>query len=458
MAGKLRLTITGGPRAGKVFVFDQHDTLLVGRMADCHVCLPDDMHVSRHHFLLEINPPDARLRDLGSLTGTYINGQKYGGRKRHETPEEGARYAYPQVDLHNGDVITVGRTVFQVQIEAIAAATAPVLCRRCDKDVSNEVNAARPGDYLCEQCRQQVEKDPRVLLAMADNSASSREQQTFHLAEYDIGEQIGIGGMGAVYRAKHKQTGELAAVKVLLPKVRVDDQARGQFLREIETTRRLKHPNIVQFLGGSVTGSVFYLLLEYCTGGSVAHLMRQHGGRLTLHEAAPILLQALEALAYVHAEGFVHRDLKPQNILLNGSPGQWITRVSDLGLAKSFEQAGLSGMTTTGSYAGSFPFMPREQVINFKRVRPASDIWAMGATCYNILTGSYPRSLHPGQDPIDAILRNEIIPLRQCAPWLPVRVAEVIDRSLATIERDRYQHAGEMYEALAHAFALEETG
>src|SRR5690242_17819339 len=117
MVGKLSLMVAGGSRAGKVFVFEQHDTFLVGRMTDCHVCLPDDLHVSRHHFLLEVNPPDARLRDLGSLAGTYINGQKHGGRGRHETPEEGARHVYPQVDLRDGDEIKVGKTIFRVRVE-----------------------------------------------------------------------------------------------------------------------------------------------------------------------------------------------------------------------------------------------------------------------------------------------------------------------------------------------------
>ncbi|HLG62026.1 MAG TPA: FHA domain-containing serine/threonine-protein kinase [Ktedonosporobacter sp.] len=453
MAGKLRLRVTGGPRAGKVFVFDQHDTLLVGRMTDCHVCLPDDPHVSRHHFLLEVNPPDARLRDLGSLAGTYVNGQKYGGRQRHETPEEGARHVYPQVDLHDGDEIKVGRTMFQVYVEAPVQLPIRVYCGRCHKDVSNEVNSARQGEYICEQCQRYLEKEPQALLAVALDPEVARIQQAIRLADYDIGEQIGVGGMGAVYLVKHKKTGEQAAIKVLLSKVQVDDLARGQFLREIETTRRLRHPYIVQFLGSGAAGSIFYILLEYCAGGSVAHLMRQRGGRLSLGEARPILLQALEGLAYVHAEGFVHRDLKPQNILLSGSPGQWVARISDLGLAKSFEQSGLSGMTATGDVSGSFPFMPREQLVNFKHVRPVCDIWAMGATCYNILTGTLPRSQQPEQDPIEAILRNEIIPLRQRAPHIPAQIAGVIDRALATIERDRYQHAGEMYEALMHAFA-----
>src|SRR6476620_10926355 len=100
MPGTFILSITAGPMAGHTFVFDTHDTLLCGRLADCQVCLPDDRFVSRHHFLLEVNPPDARLRDLGSLHGTFVNGHKYGGRDKHETPEEGARRQYPQVDLH----------------------------------------------------------------------------------------------------------------------------------------------------------------------------------------------------------------------------------------------------------------------------------------------------------------------------------------------------------------------
>jgi eukaryotic-like serine/threonine-protein kinase len=78
-----------------------------------------------------VNPPDARIRDLGSLHGTSINGQKYGGRESHETPEEGAKRDYPQVDLRDGDEVKVGKTVFRVQVEAVAMPTAPVCCQRC---------------------------------------------------------------------------------------------------------------------------------------------------------------------------------------------------------------------------------------------------------------------------------------------------------------------------------------
>lgn len=450
MSGKLTLTITLGPGTGKVFEFDGHDTLLVGRQSDCHVCLPDDKTVSRHHFLLEVNPPDARLRDLGSLHGTYVNGQKYGGRDSRETPEEGAKRQYPLIDLHDGDTIKVGKIAFQVRAEAVVHPVRSVLCARCGKPLS--VGQADAGDPLCEQCRQPASQDPLPLLLTLLPRIAPQGQQRHVLLDYEMGEQLGAGGMGAVYLARHKSTREQVAVKVMLSKVRVSEQARRQFLREIAMTSTLRHPHIVQFLGSGAEDDLFYFLLEYCAGGSLADLMKRRNGRLSLDEAMPFLLQTLTGLAHVHAQGIVHRDLKPHNILLAGREGQWIARLSDLGLAKSFEQAGFSGMTATGSFAGSFPFMPREQVINFKRVQPASDVWAMGATCYYLLTGVYPRNQQRGQDPVLAILQEESVPIHKRASSIPAGIAAVIDRSLATKESERYQHAGEMYEALLRAW------
>ncbi len=449
MPGKLTLTITAGPKAGeKPFVFEEHDTLLFGRMADCQVCLPEDKYLSRHHFILEVNPPDARVRDLGSLHGTYINGRKYGGREKGETPEEGAKREYPQVDLHDGDEIKVGKTVFRVRVES-AGLVGMVRCQRCGKDVSVEVGAGRQGDYMCQACRQEIEADSDALLKNLLDQAQSQRQVGVNIPDYQIVRELGKGGMGLVYLARHKKDSRQVALKVMLSKVAVDDVARLRFLREMEATRTLRHQHIVEFLEGGAQGSVFYFLLEFCEGGDVADLMERRGGRLTLDEAGPIMLQALEGLAYVHEKGFVHRDLKPQNILLKGGEGHWSVKVSDLGLAKSFEQAGFSGMTVTGDVAGTPPFMPREQVINFKRFKPVSDVWAMGATCYNMLTGSYPRNFRREVDPLEVILNGEIVPIRQRDARIPARVAEVIDRSLVNDVNRRYQNAGEMYEALA---------
>jgi len=109
MADKVTLTVTHGPIQGQSFVFEQHDLLLFGRAQDCHICLPpDDRTASRYHFLLEVSPPLARVRDVGSLNGTYVNGVKHGGRKKGQAPEDVPDDYFAQVDLRNGDRIRVG--------------------------------------------------------------------------------------------------------------------------------------------------------------------------------------------------------------------------------------------------------------------------------------------------------------------------------------------------------------
>ena len=181
-------------------------------------------------------------------------------------------------------------------------------------------------------------------------------------------------------------------------------------------------------------------------------LMMRRGGKLTLHEASPIMLQVLKGMAYVHSEGFIHRDLKPPNILLSGKEGQWVAKIGDMGLAKNFEEAGFSGMTvTSGGFAGSLAYMPREQIINFRNIKPVSDIWAIGATYYHMLTGYLPRARRPGEEPINIVLYGKAIPIRQRNPDIPQSVAAVIDRALTSNEIERYQNAGEMYRALSQA-------
>jgi pSer/pThr/pTyr-binding forkhead associated (FHA) protein len=449
MSGKVIIVVTAGASQGKTFAFDTHDIFLFGRKDDCHACLPDDQQVSRHHFVMEVNPPHAYVRDLGSLHGTIINGMKHGGRQKHETPEEGARRQYPQVDLHDGDELQVGKTTLRVQVKVPQSVRKAVYCQNCRKEVTTEAGLGQDGDFLCAQCRQQTKDDPAILLSTLFQQTELHSSAKIQLSEYHIQKKLGEGGMGVVYLVKHKQHGRLAALKVMLSKVAVNTSARQDFMREIDNTRSLKHSNIVEFLGNGVEKSTFYFLVEYCQGGSLYNLMQRRGGSLTLTEAGPIMLQALEGLAFAHQQGFVHRDLKPQNILLSGAEPQWVTKIADLGLAKSFINAGLSGMTMTGGgFSGSLLFMPHEQVVNFKYVKPVSDVWSMGASFYHMLTGDFPRPIKPGEDPVKAILNGDIVPLRQRNPHIAKDVAVVIDHLLAQDPKDRYQTAGDMLKAL----------
>lgn len=491
MPGRVVLSVLKGPIKGKVFAFDEHDTFIFGRAGDCHAQLPEeDSTASRHHFILEVNPPQARIRDLGSRNGTFVNDTKHGGRSKAETPEEAAKRRFSEVDLKNGDVIRVGEHVFTVQVEAPAVCCDcarpiadaerkacdwvggtficpecrakalkaneppkkpdPVRCRQCKKDVSGEVGQGIRGDYVCQGCRAKAEADPAALLQKLFQQHAGTHGEV-QIPGYVVGKMLGKGGMGAVYIARRQKDQAQVALKVMLAKSAVDERSRQIFTREVQTTAMLRHENIVEFLDHGFTGGVFYFVLEYCEGGSVDSLMKRRGGMLSLAEAGPIMLQSLEGLGYVHEKGFVHRDLKPQNILLSGSERRWTAKVADLGLAKNFDKAGYSGMTATGSYGGTFPFMPREQVTNFKYFKPAGDIWSIGATFYNMLTARHPRDTRRGQDPMEVILNGVVVPIHTRNPAIPKRVAEIVDRSLSNKVDERYRNAEEMRQALLRA-------
>jgi len=422
MPGKVTLKVTAGPLAGRTFAYDRHDTFLFGRSPDCHAELAaDDTTASRHHFLLEVNPPQARLRDLGSLNGTHVNGVKHGGRGRQESPEEAARRKLPEVDLRDGDHIRVGATVFEVGIEGHRS-TAP---------------ADLPGDDA----------------APLESVLSQRPHTAPTVVPgYQVGRLIGRGGMGAVYLAKRAEDGATVALKVMLAQAEVDEAGREAFQREIEVTRSLRHPRIVSLIEHGSTEDTFYFAMEYCAGGSVADLQRRHPGGIPLTLSVRIALEALEGLAFAHEQGFVHRDLKPENLLLGDAAGAG-AKVTDFGLAKSFQQAGLSGMTATGAVAGTLYFMPREQLTHFRVLKPVSDVWSMGATLYHMLTGAYPREFRPGEDPLPVILRGGVVPIRARDPRLPEAVAAVVDRSVVDTVSERYQTAGELRQALSRAMS-----
>ena len=447
MSATIKLCATEGPMKGKEFTFAEHDTFVFGRNKDCHCCLPDDQQVSRHHFFMEVNPPEVSIRDFGSLNGTHVNGRQIGARRAGETPETGAKRAYPEVALKHGDVIHAGQTKLALVVEAPPSA-ARVVCDRCGQDVAAEAGAGRSGAYGCAACRQSMQQDPAQLVRDAVSPKGGDHASPVPYPGYCIVKRLEAGGFGAVYLAERDRDRCPVAIKVMLSHIAVDDDARSKFGKEITLLKDLRHPHIVELLDFKAEGSAFYFVMEYCPGGSVARYMTELGGKIPLQTAWPIMLHALEGLAYAHQKGVVHRDLKPGNILLTGTPKKPIAKIADLGLAKNFEQAGFSGMTLTGAYAGTPVFMPREQVTNFKYVKPSADVWSLGATFYDMLTGQLPRNFPKGADPVDIILKNEVIPIRQRAPSLPADLAAVLDKALQPLAKDRYQNAGEMLKAM----------
>jgi serine/threonine-protein kinase len=260
--------------------------------------------------------------------------------------------------------------------------------------------------------------------------------------------------MGCVMLGRSQQTGAAVAIKTLLPEFAVSDKHMRRFMREIDVAASLKHPSIVQFIERGVHNGVVYLVTEFIDGADAARLADSRGGRLPEKETLEIVMQTLDGLSYAHAQGYIHRDIKDQNILVKGSLPNLSAKLTDFGLAKSFAQSGMSGVTMAGEMAGTLAYMSPEQLKNFRDVKPQSDIYAVGMTAYSLLSGQLAldisRSNNMAQT-IKAIFECPPIPLQKRMPHLPSAICEVIDRALVKDPTQRWKSAQAMRTALTHA-------
>jgi serine/threonine protein kinase len=283
---------------------------------------------------------------------------------------------------------------------------------------------------------------------------------------YVIERTLGQGGMGAVHLVRDEPEGRRRALKVILPRLAADERARKLFLREMTNCRALDHPKVVRTYDSGYAEGVFYLIMEYCDGGSLDRLLPK-GRVLSVEESLPIIRDVLAGLEYAHqaiipntapeesgggqSVGLVHRDLKPQNIFLATDGGSRVAKVGDFGLAKAFDLAGLSGITKSGEAAGTPEFMPRPQVLNYKYVRPEVDVWAGAATLYVMLSGHTPRDFPPGTDRWQRVLDTAPVPILKRGVALPAKLVRVIDEALIDRPEITFKSAGEFRTALESA-------
>lgn len=433
---RVNLNVVAGPQTGRTFSFEQHDTFMIGRSEAAQFCLPHDRYFSRHHCILEIAPPQAFIRDLQSTNGTFVNGM------RVET-------AY----LKSGDRIQGGETIIEVEVSTgleeyepsanISGNTQPsivaVTCLNCSIPAKVEADEPRSKmSYICDECRDKLKANPQPI------------------PNFQMIRVIGQGGMGSVMLGRAESDGRAVAIKTLLPEVAVSEQSLKRFLREIEVSASLVHPNIVSYIEHGTHNGLVYLVTEFIAGMDAARLAKHRGGKLDYREMVAVVSQTLAALDFAHNQGFVHRDIKEQNILVIGDGTNLQAKLTDFGLSKSFKQTGMSGVTMVGDVAGTIAYMPPEQVRDFKDVKPPSDIYAMGMTAYSLLTGAHALDIAPKAgiaETVKAIFEKPIIPIRARIPNVPVHVAAVIETALSKHPESRWRTAGAMREALLNAAA-----
>lgn len=227
-------------------------------------------------------------------------------------------------------------------------------------------------------------------------------------------------------------------------------------MREIEVAASLRHPHIVSYIEHGTHNGIVYLVSEFVGGMDASKLSKMRGGKLSYQEVVKIIEQTLAALDFAHSLGFVHRDIKEQNILVDGAFPNYISKLTDFGLAKSFKQTGMSGVTMVGDVAGTIAYMPPEQVRDFKEVKPPSDIYAIGMTAYSLMTGAHALDLSPRagiSETVKAIFEKPIVPIIRHLPEIPLGVAAVIETAIAKEAEMRWRTAGEMRDALLGAMS-----
>ena len=244
------------------------------------------------------------------------------------------------------------------------------------------------------------------------------------IGSYDLLEKIAEGGMGTVYRGKHRETGVIVAIKVVPSHMLSNPVVLKRFEQEYNAARNINHPNIVKALDFGRDGETRYLVMEYVDGESLGQRI-ERDGRMEENDAIHIIAQVAEALQTAHQQGMIHRDVKPDNILLTS---KGVAKLTDLGLVKELETD--LNLTRTGRGLGTPHFMAPEQFRNAKKADARCDIYSLGATLYMMVTGYLP---FQSNGPLDAWMKkinNEIDAPRKRAPSLSERTDRAIRRAI----------------------------
>ena len=259
------------------------------------------------------------------------------------------------------------------------------------------------------------------------------------IGRYQVLEEIASGGQGTVYRVFDPQTGQIVALKVLHVSLTGDSNYVERFRREASLTASIVHDNVVRIFEVGEDERRHYMALEFFPE-NLARVI-ESGGPMRTDRAAAFGVQVADGLAAAHALGIVHRDVKPQNVLI-GQDGS--AKVTDFGIARAEL---LSTMTATGAVMGTPHYMSPEQARG-DRADARSDVYSLGCVIYQMLTGEVP---FRGETPL-AVLRQHIEeqprPIRERRRDVPPGVAQVVERAMAKDPERRYQDAGEMAEAL----------
>ncbi|MDQ3697643.1 MAG: serine/threonine protein kinase [Gemmatimonadota bacterium] len=264
-------------------------------------------------------------------------------------------------------------------------------------------------------------------------------------ASYEIDREIGRGGMGIVYRAKDRRLKRTVAIKLLPPELSFRSEIKTRFLREAETAAQLSHPSIVPIYSVDERDGLVFFVMSCVEGPTLAKRLHDEG-RLGVEETRRILREVADALSYAHGRGVIHRDIKPDNILLDADSGRAL--VTDFGIARAIQEGGDSRLTATGMAIGTPAYMSPEQAVGDKVIDGRSDLYALGIVAYQMLVGEPPFIAASTPAMLMKHLTEHPVPVSERRVDVPSQLSATVMMLLEKEPERRFPNAGALVLAL----------
>src|SRR3954447_6606707 len=285
---------------------------------------------------------------------------------------------------------------------------------------------------------------PDPLASAADDELRAHVERAL-AAHYELDCEIGRGGMGIVYRAKDKRLKRQVAIKLLPPELAFRSDIKSRFLREAETAAQLSHPNIVPIYTVDEQEQLVFFVMAYINGDNLAKRLHERGV-LTTDETRRVLREVADALAYAHDRGVVHRDIKPDNILLDAASGR--PMVTDFGIARAMDATGDSRLTATGMAIGTPAYMSPEQAAGDRAIDGRSDLYSLGILGYQMLSGEPPFTATSTPAMLVKHISERPIPVEQRRTDVPQDLARSVMMLLEKDPSNRFPTASALVAAL----------
>lgn len=280
--------------------------------------------------------------------------------------------------------------------------------------------------------------ESKLLTKFQAEQIDAGKGDSLSFGKYIIQEKLGAGGMGQVYKAYHPEAAKLVAIKVILPQGNWDTEFIKRFEREVKASEKLVHPNIIAVLDSGRINDQLFMVMELIEGKDLFELINEKG-KLTVNEAVGYIIQAARALEHAHANGVIHRDVKPANLIADS---QGLLKIVDMGLAKIHageNEDKISMLTTNTAIMGSADFMSPEQTVSTKNVDTRTDIYSLGASFYFLLTA---KVMYPQKATFSKLISHRQAPissLKFLRPEVSQKLDDVYTKMVAKKVDDRYQ-------------------